>query len=187
MSKTLKLSAGLIGVVFFGWLLFGFLGIQALFMDKVVDEPIPDISTVQTQPTVATTATTSNNAITPTPVSARLIAEGVFEQGDSTYTIQGKATITEQGGIRTVSLTNFDVTNGPDLFVYIVSAPDAKNSTVKEAVGEKRFVNLGTLKGNRGNQTYTIPADIELNDQSIVTVWCRRFSRNFGAADLDMR
>jgi hypothetical protein len=185
MTKTLNWIASLVGLLFLGWLLFSFFGVQALFMNKVVDEPTPNVSNTQTQLAPPTTGATSSDAIPPT--SPRLIAEGKFQQGDSTYTIKGKATITEQSGIRTVSLTDFDVTNGPDLFVYIVSAADAKNPTVKQAVGEKRFVNLGTLKGNRGNQTYTIPADVELNDQSIVTIWCKRFSRNFGAASLQIR
>lgn len=186
MTKTLKWIIGLIGLAFLSWLLFGFFGIQALFMDKVVDEPIPDISSIQTQPVASTTTTTSRDPIITTSSSPRFVAEGAFQQGDSTYTIKGKVAVTEKDGVRTVSFTDFDVTNGPDLFVYIVSAADAQNATVKQAVGEKHFVNLGTLKGNRGNQTYTIPADVELNDQSIVTIWCRRFFRNFGAADLTL-
>lgn len=187
MTKTLKWTAGLVGLLFLGWLLFGFFGIQALFMNKVVNEPTPDVSNTQTQLAAPTTGATSSDATLPVSTSPRLIAEGNFQQGDSTYTIKGKATITEQNGVRTVSLTDFDVTNGPDLFVYITSATDANNPTVKQAVKDLRFVSLGTLKGNRGNQTYTIPADVELNDQSIVTIWCKRFSRNFGAADLQLR
>ncbi len=187
MTKTVKWAAGLAGLLFIGWLLFGFFGIQALFMNKVVDEPTSDISNTQTPLAAPTTDTTSSGTALPTSTSPRLIAEGNFQQGDSTYTIKGKATVTEQNGLRTVSLTDFDVTNGPDLFVYITSATDANNPTVKKAVKDKRFVSLGALKGNRGNQTYTIPADVELNDQSIVTIWCKRFSRNFGAASLQIR
>lgn len=44
-------------------------------------------------------------------------------------------------------------------------------------------MNLGELKGNIGNQTYTIPEGIDL-ENVVVSIWCERFSRNFGMASL---
>ncbi len=188
MTQTTKWVGSLIALAILGWLLFGFFGVQALFMDKTVNDPLPQIQDTSTQPTIISTSSAPVPAVPIVEVSpsSRLIAEGSFQQGDSTYTIKGKALVTEQDGVRTISLTDFDVTNGPDLFVYIVSAANTENTTVKNAVGEKRFVNIGALKGNRGNQTYILPAEVELNDQSTVTIWCRRFFRNFGAADLKL-
>ena len=43
---------------------------------------------------------------------------------------------------------------------------------------------LGTLKGNIGNQQYALPATLELSDAATVVVWCRAFSVSFGAAVL---
>ena len=42
-------------------------------------------------------------------------------------------------------LTNFKTSNGPDVHVYLVAAPDAKDdATVKNA----GFIDLGSMKGN---------------------------------------
>lgn len=177
----------IIGLAVLGWLLFGVFGIQALFYDKTVNEEVPDVvmkeemSPTTTVPVVTSTTTTVPAVLPNVP---KILARGTFGQGDNTYTISGKATVTEQNGVKTLSLTDFSVTNGPDLFVYIVRAPSADNKTVKDAAEAGLFVNLGALKGNKGNQTYTLPPGVELGDNTIVSIWCRRFSRNFGAAQL---
>jgi hypothetical protein len=46
------------------------------------------------------------------------------------------------------------------------------------------YVDLGSLKGNRGNQNYSIPADLDLEGLSSVAIWCDRFNVSFGAAEL---
>jgi len=94
---------------------------------------------------------------------------------------QGTASIYEVGGERIVRLTNFKTSNGPQLHVYLVAAPDATdNATVKKA----GFVDLGALKGNKGDQNYRIPAGTDLEKHRAVTIWCVRFSVNFGTAPL---
>jgi len=49
---------------------------------------------------------------------------------------------------------------------------------------DQDFVDLGTLKGNVGNQNYLIPADVDLDRYSTAVVWCRRFEVGFAAAVL---
>jgi hypothetical protein len=84
-------------------------------------------------------------------------------------------------GKRILRLTNFETSNGPDVHVYLVAANDASDSdTVKKA----GFVELGSLKGNVGDQNYDIPADLELAKYRAVTIWCKRFGVNFGTAPL---
>lgn len=53
-----------------------------------------------------------------------------------------------------------------------------------EEIGARGFVSLGALKGNIGDQNYRIPAGIDLSRYRAVSVWCRRFGVNFGAAPL---
>ena len=157
-KKFLILTGILAAIGVLVWLAFSFFGVQALFLDRTVNE---------------------------SPVAGeQLLAQGTFQKGDSTYSIHGTATITEENGVRTLSLTDFQVTNGPDLFVYVVSAANGSNPTVKSAVGSGSFVNLGTLKGNIGNQTYALPSEVVIDKNSVISIWCRRFSRNFGTADL---
>jgi hypothetical protein len=40
------------------------------------------------------------------------------------------------------------------------------------------------LKGNVGNQLYTVPDDTDLVELHSVTIWCDRFDVSFGAAEL---
>lgn len=65
--------------------------------------------------------------------------------------------------------------------VYLVAAPDARDD---ETVKEAGFIDLGSMKGNRGNQNYDVPAEADLNKYRSVSIWCRRFGVNFGAASL---
>jgi hypothetical protein len=51
-------------------------------------------------------------------------------------------------------------------------------------VEDAKSVDLGDLKGNTGNQNYTIPASVNLDDARSVAIYCERFKVNFGAANL---
>lgn len=172
---SLKIIITVLAVSAVLWLLFGFFGIQALFTNTTVNDPLP-VATIE--PDLDTITSSTPTTIPPTTLS------GDFTQGDSTYSIKGTANIITENGTRTLVLSDFDVTNGPDLFVYFVSASSTENTTVKQRTGEGHFIQLAELKGNRGNQTYTLPSDLDLAEYPIVSIWCRRFSRNFGAAQL---
>jgi Electron transfer DM13 len=65
-----------------------------------------------------------------------------------------------------------------------VAAGDARdNATVKQA----GFVDLGPLKGNKGDQNYEVPASVDLAKYRAVTIWCARFNVNFATAPLMSR
>jgi hypothetical protein len=65
--------------------------------------------------------------------------------------------------------------------VYLVAANDAKESaTVKRA----DVIDMGTIKGNIGDQNYVLNADLDLSKYRTVSIWCKRFAVNFGAAPL---
>jgi hypothetical protein len=109
-------------------------------------------------------------------VQPKLLSSGSFRDADNFHKGSGDALIYSlPDSSQLLRLENFDVTNGPDLFVYLVK--DANN--VK---GD--FVNLGKLKGNKGNQNYTIPSEVNIDDYQAVVVWCRAFSVLFSTADL---
>jgi Electron transfer DM13 len=80
-------------------------------------------------------------------------------------------------------LTGFETSNGPDVHVLLGKAPDAADSDTVKAAG---YVDLGSLKGNIGDQNYEIPTDVKPSDFNSVTIWCNRFSVNFGTAPLKM-
>jgi hypothetical protein len=84
-------------------------------------------------------------------------------------------------GSRVLRFTSFSTSNGPDVHVYMVAADDAKDAAAVQKAG---FVDLGVIKGNIGDQNYTLGADLDLAKYRAVSIWCKRFSVNFGAAAL---
>jgi Electron transfer DM13 len=70
---------------------------------------------------------------------------------------EGTATIYQMGGgSRILRLTSFRTSNGPDVHVYMVAAEDAKDAATVEKAG---FIDLGVIKGNIGDQNYTLGSD----------------------------
>lgn len=95
---------------------------------------------------------------------------------------EGTATIYRMGdGTRVLRFTSFSTSNGPDVHVYMVAADDAKDAATVENAG---FVDLGVIKGNIGDQNYMLSNDLDLAKYRAVSIWCKRFSVNFGAAAL---
>jgi hypothetical protein len=105
------------------------------------------------------------------PAAAQRVASGTF-RGLAHETV-GTATVVERGdGSRVLTLTEFRTDPGPDLRVYVVPGSGADVSDA---------VDLGRLKGNRGDQQYDLPAGVPAGS---VVIWCRAFSVAFGVAEL---
>jgi hypothetical protein len=106
-----------------------------------------------------------------------LLARGRFES--VAHSASGVATAVRRAGAGNVlTLTSFEVDNGPDLRVYLVAGPARDESEVEE------FKDLGALKGNKGDQQYDLPRNLDLDRYSTVVIWCRAFSVNFARAVL---
>jgi len=111
---------------------------------------------------------------------ARPLASGKFHSG--AHPTSGTATVYQLvDGTRVLRFTDFKTSNGPDVHVYLVAADDA---TDNESVTKAGFIDLGSIKGNIGDQNYTLGSDVDLSKYRAVSVWCKRFSVNFGAAPL---
>jgi hypothetical protein len=85
-------------------------------------------------------------------------------------------------GKRTLRLSDFETSNGPDVHVYLTVAEVEKGN---DAIKQAGFIDLGSMKGNKGDQNYDIPTEADLNKYRNVTIWCARFGVNFGMAALD--
>jgi hypothetical protein len=83
-------------------------------------------------------------------------------------------------GRRYVRFEDFRTSNGPALKVYLSATP----ATGPGDAFDDRYVDLGDLKGNIGEQNYAIPPDVELARYRSVVVWCARFHVPFAAAAL---
>ena len=108
------------------------------------------------------------------------ITKGTFK--GLAHETKGSASIYElAAGKRTLRLTNFETSNGPDVHVYLTTGEiDNGNDALKQ----RGFVDLGSMKGNKGDQNYDIPENTDLSKFKSVTIWCARFGVNFGTAPL---
>ena len=139
---------------------------ELLFVNKTVNEELP-----------VAQAGSMSMAKGPEPT---VLAKGDF-RGLAHETTGGATVHQLADGKRILRLSDFETSNGPDVHVYLVAAEVAKdNATVKQA----GFIDLGSLKGNKGDQNYEVPADADLNKYKSVSIWCARFGVNFGAATL---
>lgn len=156
-TRKLLIFAVVAVVAVVGWYLFR---PERLFINVKVNESLPEVQTAQ--------------------AASRPLVTGTFHDG--AHKTSGTASIYQLAdGKQVLRLANFETSNGPDVQVYLVAAPDALDN---ETVTKAGFLPLGELKGNQGDQNYELPAGVDLNKYRSVSIWCRRFSVNFGTAPL---
>lgn len=108
------------------------------------------------------------------------IVSGQFQGSDDFHQGSGTATIYElEDGSHVLRLEGFEVTNGPDLHVLLVPDPDPASRD--EVAG---YLDLGSLKGNIGDQNYEIPPDVDLSEFGSVVIYCVPFHVLFATATL---
>ena len=96
----------------------------------------------------------------PSELQVSEVASGSFRDADSSHKGSGNVQVLRtEGGAGLVRLTEFQVTNGPDLEVWLVENPDPQ--TTHEGKPSERGT-LGQHHRNIGDQTYNVPADIGL-------------------------
>jgi hypothetical protein len=97
----------------------------------------------------------------------------------------GRATIYKSAdGKQYLRLSDFTTSNGPDVHVLLVRAGD--KALGQEIVkGELDSVEVGSLRGNQGDQNYDLPAKADLNQYQAVVIYCERFHAIFGVAKLE--
>ena len=150
--KKVLLGVGIVVVVSVGYWL-----VTPLFIDIEVRETAADILEV-----IAT------------PEEQIILAEGSFADADNFHKGEGVVRIISVGGKNFIRFEDdFEVTNGPDLFVYF----GKDGAYASEA-------RIGALKGNKGGQNYEIPESLDIKKYNEVWIWCRAFSVPFARAVL---
>ena len=110
------------------------------------------------------------------------VASGSFKDADAFHQGSGQAVIySAPGGGHLLRLEDLDVTNGPALHVILSTHEDPTRGDEVKLPG---YADLGPLKGNRGNQNYTIPADVDVSAIRSVVIYCKPFSVVFSVATL---
>ncbi len=88
------------------------------------------------------------------------------------------AVVKTEDGRRLLTVRRLSIRNAGAVRVYLVPRKVRGNR-----IGSDRK-DLGRLKGNKGNQKYTIPASVDLRRYNSVVFWCVPFSLTLGRADL---
>ncbi|MFD9353470.1 DM13 domain-containing protein [Streptomyces sp. NPDC060031] len=149
-----------------------------LWQDDTVREALPSAAGAP-RPSVPTPAAGESR----TPAGPQTLAQGALISHEHTTTGTAKL-IRLPDGSRILRLENLDTSNGPDLRVWLTDAPVREGAAGWTVFDDGTYVSLGKLKGNKGDQNYEVPADVELADYTSVTIWCDRFDVSFGAAAL---
>ena len=167
-------AAGIAGVAGVGLVAFVLVWFQPqkLFLEQRVNEAPPGRGD-------DFTAAPADQSRSPQPSQPTVLASGTFQSLE--HETRGKALVLEvANGDRILRFENLNTSNGPDLHVYLSEIPPSDDW---HAYGV-RFVSLGKLKGNIGNQNYTLPDGLDLSRFKSAVVWCKRFSVGFGVAGL---
>lgn len=119
----------------------------------------------------------------PTELSTTTVASGTFKDADAVHQGSGTAAMLQTaGGAHILRFTDFKVTNGPDLVVYLVKAADIETS---DDVTGSEWVLLGRLKGNIGDQNYSVASDVDVSQYKSAVIWCEQFGVLFASATLN--
>lgn len=167
---------------------------QKLFIDNEVNEALPGLATgpapTTTPPSTAAGTPTAPPTTTPTDPLAAAAADAArrgvpvaVSTGSFTskaHPTSGEALIVVQpDGSRLVRLQGLDTDNGPDLRLVLSAGAPGSGSYDDR-------IELAELKGNKGDQNYQVPADVDLTRYRTVVIWCERFTVAFGEAPIDL-
>ena len=134
---------------------------EKLWINEKVSEPAPFASSTDPQPLY----------------TGRL--EG------KTHQTSGRATIYRASdGRQYLRLTDFTTSNGPDVHVVLARSDDP-GLTQEIVKGQFDSIELGSLKGNQGDQNYDLTASVDLQKYNAVVIYCERFHAVFGLARLE--
>lgn len=193
------------------WVAFGWFGVHTLFIDRAVDEALPEFAAADAPP--ATPAPTTLPAGTPdggdegAPVTDSPTADDPVAADDApdtpaaedappttaapTITVEASGSFRSLNRYTTVGSASVLGDGSGQRFVRFEdfetsNGPDLHVYLVNSsAPGVSEHVDLGELRGNIGSQNYEIPAGLDLAVFDTVVIWCVRFGTGFGEATLE--
>lgn len=113
--------------------------------------------------------------------TASVVASGSFIEIDPLHWGEGTATIYQlPDQQRVLRFQDYASARGGEVHVYLSRDPEPRTAV---EVGVD-FLDLGRLKGNIGNQNYTLPASLDLSEYQSVVVFCRQFNTVITVANL---
>ncbi|GAA2878041.1 hypothetical protein Acy02nite_15260 [Actinoplanes cyaneus] len=151
-----------------------------LATDRQVDEALAAVPA----PAGSSALPAASVSVSPAaPAGPTVVRQGEFVSHE--HDTGGAArVILNPDGTHELELIDLDTSNGPDLRVWLSDQPVRTGTAGWRVFDDGKWVELGRLKGNRGNQRYAIPAGTDLEKLASVAIWCKRFAVSFGAAGL---
>ena len=112
---------------------------------------------------------------------AAVVATGSFIQPDANNPLQrGSGGVSVSAGAVALG-ADFAVTPGPDYRLLLVPKPAIRAAA---DLDKTMYVDLGPLAAFQGNQSYAVPAGVELAKYPSVVIWCATYGTLISAADL---
>lgn len=145
----------------------------------VVDEEVDEALTAAYTPGPSASA----GALEETRSGPVLVRQGRFITHEHQTSGTARVVRDSDGSYR-LELVGLDTSNGPDLRVWLSDQRVRSGAAGWRVFDDGQWVEVGRLKGNKGDQAYAIPAGTDLDRLGSVTIWCKRFSVSFGAATL---
>ena len=139
-----------------------------------MSEQVKDMIMKKAAGSPTTVSETMNDLTKNTPqnqTEPTILKTGQFE-GLLGHQASGTAKIIKANNMIFLRFENFQVTNGPDLHVYITSDGNVQNG-----------IHLSKLKGSVGDQNYLLE-NIDVGVYNTVIVYCQPFGVYFGQAKL---
>ncbi|MCO1614369.1 MULTISPECIES: DM13 domain-containing protein [Micromonospora] len=155
-----------------------------LVTDREVREALPTVAEPLPAGTTGPPETgTASSSPTGAPPADVVLAAGDFVTHE--HDTSGRAQLVRLAdGRRQLLLRGLDTSDGPDLRVWLTDRKVLPGRAGWRVFDDGRWVELGRLKGNVGDQAYDIPATVDLDGLRSVSIWCKRFAVSFGAAPL---
>lgn len=155
-----------------------------LFIDKKVEDQLP--AALSSQSSTQTTPS-SGDAMERTD---KMMAENAAQHRQGTFISHEHQTsgkvdlIVDSDGKKKLVLSNLSTSNGPDVHVWLSKGPVVEGQAGWFVAKDHEHFDVAPIKGNQGNQVYTLPDNINFSDWKSVTLWCEAFNVSFGAAEL---
>lgn len=101
------------------------------------------------------------------------VSESFPVMGTFGHPASGSVKIIENLNETIIRYEDFETINGPNLHVYL-----------SKDIEGKEFIDLGPIRGTKGNINYTVPQGVDLSEYRYVMYWCVPFAVLFNYADL---
>ena len=174
------------------WALIAVLGAGAAFglywfqpwrlvTDTTVSDDLAPVAAPSPMLSSPSSSAPSPTASPTSPTDPVVVRQGTFISHE--HETKGAARLVRKGdGTHQLELVGLDTSDGPDLRVWLTDQEVTTGPAAWKVFDDGTHIELGRLKGNRGNQVYPVPPDADLETYRSISIWCKRFSVSFGAA-----